>query len=247
MQPLNLCIDLGNTTGKAAIFKQNKMIEYHEQLSEEAILHLVQKAQPHHTIISSVRNNLDRFITQLKQHSEVVVLDSTLPVPITNHYETPHTLGTDRIAGVIGARVLHPHNSCLVIDAGTCITYDFIDQQDNYFGGSISLGLQMRFKALNHYTDRLPLVEASTDTPELIGTSTHKAILSGVVNGLIAEIEGVIAGYSEKFGNFAPILCGGDAAFFESKIKESIFVASNLILIGLNRILIYNVENKLKS
>ncbi|WP_299458461.1 type III pantothenate kinase [uncultured Microscilla sp.] len=247
MHPLNLCIDLGNTTGKAAFFRQQKMLEYHEQLSEKSILHLVQKEQPHYIIISSVRSNLDNLLDQLKQYSKVVVLDSTLPVPMINHYETPHTLGTDRIAGVVGARVLYPQDSCLVIDAGTCITYDFIDQQNNYFGGSISLGLQMRFKALHHYTDRLPLIEAATTRPALVGTSTPKAMLSGVINGLVAEIEGVIAGYSEIFGNFAPILCGGDAAFFESKIKESIFVASNLILIGLNRILIYNVENKLKS
>lgn len=247
MHSLNLCIDLGNTSGKAGFFRQNNLIEYYEQLSEKSILDLVKEKKPDYLIISSVRSNLDVFIAQLEQHSKVMILDSTLPVPLINHYETPQTLGTDRIAGVIGARSLYPHKNCLVIDAGTCITYDFIDQQDNYLGGSISLGLEMRFKALNYYTDRLPLVAAPKNQPELTGTSTQKAILSGVVNGLIAEIQGVIASYRKKNDNFALILCGGDAAFFESKIKESIFVASNLILIGLNRILIYNVENKLKS
>lgn len=247
MHSLNLCIDLGNTFGKAGFFRQNHLVEYHEQLSEENILQLVQDKKPSYVIISSVRNNLEVFINQIEQYAEVMVLNSELPVPFHNHYATPKTLGADRIAGVIGARVLYPHQGCLVIDAGTCITYDFIDNQDNYYGGGISLGLQMRFKALNHFTERLPLIIPDQNTPELIGNNTQKAILSGVINGVVAEINGIMSDYREKFGNFARILCGGDAAFFESKIKESIFVASNLILIGLNRILIYNVEKKLKS
>lgn len=247
MHSLNLCIDLGNTFGKAGFFEQNQMIAYHEQLSENAILSLVKEKKPQHVMISSVRNNVEAFVAQLKQYAQVMVLTSELPVPLVNHYETPQTLGTDRIAGVVGARVLYPHDSCLVIDAGTCITYDFIDHQDNYLGGSISLGLQMRFKALNDYTARLPLVVPSESTPALIGTTTQKAILSGVIHGVLGEMQGVITDYRKKIGKFAPVLCGGDAAFFESRIKETIFVASNLILIGLNRILIYNVEKKLKS
>ncbi|OJJ17630.1 hypothetical protein BKI52_27605 [marine bacterium AO1-C] len=247
MHALNLCIDLGNTFGKAGFFRQNHLVEYHEQLSEKDLLDLIRVKQPQQVIISSVRKHLGELIDQIKQYTEVMVLDSELPVPFNNHYDTPKTLGTDRIAGVIGARVLYPNQSCLVIDAGTCITYDFIDNQDNYYGGSISLGLQMRFKALNHFTQQLPLITPASETPDLIGNNTQNAILSGVINGVVAEINGIMNDYREKFGNFAPILCGGDAAFFESKIKESIFVASNLILIGLNRILIYNVEKTIKS
>ena len=247
MHPLNLCIDLGNTFGKAGFFRQNHLVEYHEQLSEKDLLQLVKAKQPQQVIISSVRKHLEGLINPMKQYTEVMVLNNELPVPFHNHYATPKTLGPDRIAGVIGARSLYPDQGCLVIDAGTCITYDFIDDQDNYYGGGISPGLQMRFNALHHFTQQLPLVTPIQDTPDLIGNNTQNAILSGVINGVLAEINGIMADYREKFGNFARILCGGDAAFFESKIKESIFVASNLILIGLNRILIYNVEKTIKS
>ncbi len=147
----------------------------------------------------------------------------------------------DRLAGVCGAIELFKETDTLVIDAGTCITYDFVDKQKNYFGGSISPGLKMRFKAVHTFTAKLPLVD-SANAVGLIGDSTESSIQSGVINGMIAEIEGIIMRYQDKYPGLRVILCGGDTAFFENKLKASIFAAPDLVLIGLNSILIYNVN-----
>src|SRR5690606_39004433 len=132
--------------------------------------------------------------------------------------------------------------NCLVIDAGTCITFDLVDSQ-GYHGGTIAPGLQMKFKALNTFTARLPLLSTSASV-QVLGRNTNEAIQSGVINGTIAEIEGMINQFSSEFSNLKTIICGGDAKFFESRIKATIFVIPELVLIGLNRILLYNVSNK---
>jgi type III pantothenate kinase len=143
---------------------------------------------------------------------------------------------------VCGASYRYAEHACLVIDLGTCITYDYIDAEKNYRGGSISPGLHMRFKAMHTFTARLPLLEPAPDEIALTGTDTKQAMQSGVINGITCEIEGIIKEYRKKFGKLHVIFCGGDATFFENKIKESIFVTPELVLVGLNWILEYNVS-----
>jgi len=145
------------------------------------------------------------------------------------------------LAGACGAIQLFPSENNLVIDAGTCITYDFVDSGSNFLGGGISPGLMMRFQAVHTFTAKLPLVSPTADA-RLIGESTESSIQSGVVNGVIAEIEGIIRRYEEKFPGLRVILCGGDAGFFENQLKASIFAIPDLVLIGLNSILIHNVN-----
>jgi type III pantothenate kinase len=164
-----------------------------------------------------------------------------LPLPVKNGYATPQTLGVDRIAAACGANALFPENNCLVIDAGTCVTYEFVDATGVYRGGAISPGLKMRFQALSVLTARLPLVEP-VHTPELTGASTASCIQSGVVIGLMEEMNGVIRRYEEKFDKLRVILCGGDTPFFENQLKASIFASPELVLSGLNSILSYNVN-----
>jgi type III pantothenate kinase len=147
----------------------------------------------------------------------------------------------DRIAGVCGAIQLFPGSNNLVIDAGTCITYDFVDEMAQYHGGGISPGLNMRFKAVHTFTAKLPLVSAKAGV-DLIGTTTETSIQSGVINGLLSEIEGTIGRYAVKFPGLKVILCGGDAGFFENQLKATIFAVPDLVLFGLNSILIHNVN-----
>ena len=164
-----------------------------------------------------------------------------MALPIQNLYSTPETLGVDRIAAVCGAQTTFPNEKCLVIDMGSCITYDYLNEKGEYHGGSISPGLNMRFKAVHTFTAKLPLVKPLAD-PALIGTTTASNIQSGVINGLTEEIKGIISLYQHKFGNIRVILCGGDAHFFENKLKGVIFAIPELVLIGLNSILSHNVN-----
>jgi type III pantothenate kinase len=193
-------------------------------------------------IISSVKTDEALISSWASKAKRYFILNSDLPLPITNLYATPKTLGMDRLAAVCGAHQLFPSDNCLIIDAGTCITYDFKDKEANYHGGSISPGLAMRFKAVHTFTAKLPLVTPKPGV-KLIGQSTETSIQSGVVNGLLAEIEGIIRQYLEKFPELQVILCGGDAGFFENQLKASIFASPELVLMGLNTILNYNVSH----
>ncbi|HEY5825470.1 MAG TPA: type III pantothenate kinase, partial [Cyclobacteriaceae bacterium] len=158
-----------------------------------------------------------------------------------NGYATPTTLGVDRIAAVCGALEIYPNGNCLVVDTGTCINYEFIDAKGEYLGGAISPGIHMRLEAMHKFTARLPLVTNNPDA-QLIGNSTATCMQSGVTNGVIAEIEGIITRYSHLYPDLGVILSGGDYSLFENKLKPSIFVAPELVLSGLNRILLHNVR-----
>ncbi|NJO00571.1 MAG: type III pantothenate kinase [Bacteroidia bacterium] len=241
---------MGNTLAKAALFEGDRLIHYRGAIEWEAILQLTQDYQPSFVMLASVASPevLSDWAEALKHYSQVFVLTAKIPLPFSNHYETPHSLGADRLAGVAGAEKLYPGQACLVIDIGTSITYDYMDEARQYWGGAISPGMHMRFKALHRFTARLPLLEPlSSEPPDLLGRNTQSAMLSGVINGISLELEGMIAAYRAKFGNFAVIVTGGDAVFFETKIKEKIFVIPKLILIGINRILEYNVASGFKN
>lgn len=241
---MNIVIDVGNSSVKAGLFEYSLLKEVYHKLSVNDLPEFVQKLGIDNCIISSVNQDAGLIRQQLRSFvPKVLVLDHHLPVPLINEYETPQTLGKDRLAAVAGATTIHPRKDCLVIDMGTCITYDCIQANGHYLGGSISPGLHMRFKALHTFTARLPLVEP-VSAAALTGKNTHDAILSGVINGIAAEIEGIISKYQTILPQIDVIFCGGDAVFFESKIKQRIFVTPELVLIGLNRILEYNVSHR---
>ena len=238
---MNLVIDSGNSAAKVGIFEDEKLIEKLTFYSPQELERYIQRTDFRNLIISSVRSDAESIAKWGSKAEKQFILNEHLPLPVKNLYETPETLGVDRLAGVCGAQQLFPSTHCLVIDAGTCLTYDFLDKNGNYHGGSISPGLQMRFKAVHTFTAKLPLVSA-TKRVELIGKTTETAIQSGVINGLLMEIEGIVSQYNKKFPGLSVILCGGDAGFFENQLKASIFASPELVLIGLNSILTYNVQ-----
>ena len=169
-------------------------------------------------------------------------LSSVTPVPIKNNYRSKSTLGLDRLAAAVGAASLFPDNDLLIIDAGTAITYDIVDKENGFMGGNISPGLRTRFRSLHHFTGRLPLLNPVAEWPD-IGTTTEEAIQSGVLTGILSEVESVIELMKKKWPELRVIVTGGDAEFFDKKLKSSIFVKFEITLLGLNRILEYNVKN----
>ena len=175
----------------------------------------------------------------LARSKKFLPLTFQTPTPFKNLYQTPSTLGKDRIAAVAGAFSLYPNRNVLVIDAGTCITYDFLTDKGEYLGGGISPGIRMRFKAMHTFTGKLPLIEPD-EYDGLIGRSTRESMLSGVYNGVISELNGLISLYQEQFGDIMVIITGGDHEFLHNKLKISIFAAPDLVLLGLNEIFDYN-------
>jgi type III pantothenate kinase len=191
-------------------------------------------------ILSSVIHDSAKVLDWVSHIKRKFILTASLPLPISNLYATPQTLGGDRLASVCGAHQKFPGSHCLVIDAGTCIKYDFLDKDGQYHGGAISPGLKMRFQAMHQFTAKLPLVEIVED-PKLIGNTTETSLQSGALNGAVAEMNGIILQYEQKFEGLQVILSGGDGPFFENKLKRPIFALPELVLSGLNSILIYNV------
>ncbi|HEY0741380.1 MAG TPA: type III pantothenate kinase [Chryseosolibacter sp.] len=236
---MNLVVDYGNSAAKVGIFDHQTLVEKLAFSSIEGLETFVRQSTAENMIVSSVNEDPEKILSFARAKKKFV-LTPNLPLPITNQYSTPRTLGMDRIASACGAHQLFPGEHALAIDAGTCITYEFLDNDGNYRGGGISPGLAMRFKAVHTFTAKLPLISPKQNAA-LIGDSTETSIQSGVVNGLIAEIEGIVARYQKEFGSVRVILCGGDTRFFENQLKASIFASPELVLIGLNSILNYNV------
>ena len=172
----------------------------------------------------------------MSETAPLVILDENTPLPIKNLYETPATLGKDRLAAAVGARAIFPGKNVLSIDAGTCITYDFLTKDGEYLGGSISPGIRMRFRAMHAFTGRLPLVEPE-DFTGLIGKTTAESLLSGVINGVCEEIKGLIARYNEQYEDLTAVITGGDHEYLHNKLKINIFAVPDLVLPGLNEIL----------
>jgi type III pantothenate kinase len=242
----NLVIDIGNTRSKAAVFEGKELIFSTQAIhySLNAILELINKYHVNQFIIGSVRGSFDIDETNLPLGIKFLRFNHQTATPVKNHYESPETLGLDRLAAVIGAQELFPNTPVLVIDAGTCITFDYIDSEGNYNGGSISPGLLMRLKAMHHFTGKLPLVDFNPNLEDFYGKNTKNAILSGVINGLLFEIKGYIKQYIAQNQDTKIILSGGDSTFFDTKLKNSIFAPQiltepELVLIGLNTVVNY--------
>lgn len=238
---MNIVVDSGNTFSKIGWFEGEKLIRYTTHLEFPELIRKVRAELPEYLFFSSVGKTLEEFQEVLGESVQVTGLTPETPLPITRHYDTPQTLGADRIAAAAGANYLFPNEDLVVIDMGTCITYDLIDRNAVFEGGLISPGVRMRFNAMHTFTKRLPLFEPEKE-PDLIGKSTRQAMQSGVMNGTLAEIEGIIERYRHNYPTLRVVLCGGDAAFFESSLKPPIFAVPELVLIGLNRILTYNVS-----
>ncbi len=238
-----LAIDIGNSFAKLAIIDNDEVVykERHHKLLVGNVNALYKKYKFSKAILSSTRVLDMRVVTAIQHKYDLLVLDHHTPIPIENLYKTPETLGRDRLAAVIGAYVQYPKQNCAVIDLGTCNTFDLIDGKGTYHGGNISPGVDMKLKAMNHFTSKLPLpVRQYNDDP--MGKDTTSALQNGAFWGTIFEIESFIIRMNALFTPLNVILTGGDAEIFGSKLKSKIFVAPNLVLIGLNEILKYNEE-----
>ena len=241
---MNLAIDVGNTRVKIAVFEKDKLVElfvFQKTKILSEIKEILKKHEISVGIMSNVASISDSKLKKLKDLVHIQVISSFTEVPFKNLYETPKTLGVDRIALVAGAVSQFSGHNILVIDAGTCITFDFVNSEGEYLGGAISPGLKMRFNSLNYFTANLPLLEIDELT-DFIGKNTKESINSGVINGAIQEIDGVINQYNKKFLDLTVVLTGGDTNFLAKQLKSSIFANQNFLLQGLNRILIHNTE-----
>ncbi len=240
-----LVIDIGNTLHKTAVFSENgEMLELwkFQHLTPSRLSQLFEKYPFSHAVLSSVGKynaDIEMFI---KEHCPLLMLSSDTSLPIKIKYLTPASLGPDRVANAVGANRLYPSQNVLSIQAGSCLVCDFVNAQNEYLGGSISPGIDMRLKALRHYTKKLPEVKKKL-TIGMIGTSTEESILKGVMNGIVYEVEGLVSAYVQQYGALKVLLTGGDADLLQNSIKFPIFAAPNLVLWGLNEILRYNVEN----
>jgi len=246
---MNLVLDLGNSFGKIAVCQGTNVLEsaVYEKITNREIAYFNARYDGlKGVIISSVVNDSREMVDYLGMlFDNCIELDHHTPIPLINRYRTPDTLGYDRIAAAVGAYTIFPGKNVLVIDAGTAITYDLVTGRGEYLGGNISPGMAIRFKSLNKYTNRLPLLEPSIEEPPLLGSSTKEAIQSGIINGILFELDGFIGGVSRLHPKLKVVLTGGDAKYFEGKLKSSIFVHLNLNLIGLNRILEHNASEKI--
>ncbi len=237
---MNLIIDIGNTKQKIAIIDNETIVFYSSyskiklsQLSELFSMYPIKKG-----IISNVRSKEDVYdITNfISSKIPFFNFNEIFNFPVKNNYKTPETLGNDRLAVAVGSRVLFNNENTLIIQIGTCITYDFVDKYAVYHGGAISPGVTIRLKSLHHFTKNLPLISCR-DYFELIGKSTEESILSGVNQGIISEIDGIIEKYKSIYNDLRIIMTGGGANNFDKLLKNKIFAIPNLVIIGLNHLL----------
>jgi type III pantothenate kinase len=240
---MNLIIDIGNTATKLAVFQRDKIlktktIEVSNLLLE--VENLLKKfTEITQGLLSSVGFLSSEELKRLENRLPLTILQSKSKLPFKVCYETPETLGVDRLALMAAAATQYSGKNVLVIDAGSCITYDFINAQQNYLGGAIAPGLQMRYKSLGGFTSKLPTLEKEVPK-NLIGNSTHACIHSGVIFGVLHEIEGVVSEYQNKYSDLTIILTGGDADFLCKQLKISIFANPDFLLEGLNFLLEFN-------
>lgn len=241
---MNLIIDNGNTRVKAAVFDSKELKEFYVFKTQQELLQssIFLDNKISNCILGTVVNEIDAFVTELKTKTTLLLFTSETPTPVKNLYKTAHSLGSDRLAGAVGGNAMFPNKNVLIIDAGTCIKYNLVTSKNEYIGGAISEGLQMRFKALHTFTSRLPLLEIDENSDVFIGTTSNESIVSGVQNGALAEVKGFIEEYKQQFTDLQVIITGGDVNFFEKRLKKPIFADSFLILKGLNAILEYNLK-----
>lgn len=239
----SLVLDIGNSSLKAGVFHDQELIrtDSSKTHSVKFLSKLIDEYRLEYSILSSTAVCKPEVIDFLKSATKFHEVSHEMKFDFDIKYSTPHTLGRDRIAGVAGARYIFPNDNLLVVDAGTCVTYDIIDKHNNYLGGSIHPGISMRLKALHTFTGKLPLIKRR-EAFQLIGNSTEEAILSGVLTGILMETDGMLNAYKKEYDELKVIVTGGDLSFFVNRLKNKIFALPNLVLVGLNKILTDNAS-----
>ena len=242
---MNLIIDIGNTRVKLAVYEENSCVDKYIVLKKDFLKSIKNILNKNPKIKKGIISSVDFFSKEeendLKKLLNLTVVSTSMSLPFKNLYETPKTLGLDRIALIAAAADQYKKENVLVIDAGTCITYDFLNSKNEYLGGAISLGLTIRYEALHNLTAKLPLLKPD-DSNFFIGNSTESSIHSGVINGLVNEIDGIIQQYQSTYKDLTIILTGGDTNFLSKRLKSSIFANSNFLLEGLNHLLKINTD-----
>lgn len=238
-----ICLDIGNTRLKVGVFhpEMDDEFEVFTKYNVETILSISEKYPAHQFVCSSTALLSPEIESFLRSTPDFLEINHLLTFPFKNLYDTPQTLGTDRMALVAGALSLYPKRNCLIIDAGTSITLDLVNQSGEYLGGSIHPGIEMRLKALHNFTGKLPLVKEDW-TENLIGKSTNECIQIGTVKAAVYEIQHFIEEYRANFDDFVVLLSGGNTEMFFYKLKNEIFAHPNLVLIGLKTIALYNAK-----
>lgn len=240
---MRLIIDIGNTRTKVAVFEKHNMLfmEYFNDICVSDIRKIINNYPLVSKVIYSSVGNTEKGKEEMKEFLKnkyfFIEMNKDLLIPINNLYKSPKTLGKDRLAAVVAAYNLFPKKNCLIIDAGTCITIDFIDNDKNYLGGSISLGINMKYNALHTFTESLPLIDDKFDKRDIIGYDTKSSICSGVLNGTIMELKGFIDYYTNKYSDLKIIFTGGDGKILQNYFKENTEIEEHLVLYGLNIIL----------
>jgi type III pantothenate kinase len=241
-----LTIDVGNSRIKAAVFEQDTLVDLFIMGENDAVIIFSEIFIKYPKIKSAIYASVGKIeaevLDTIQKHVETQIINHTTKLPFTNNYTTPKTLGIDRMVLAAGATLLYPKQNRLIIDAGTCVTYDFIDQDNHYLGGAISPGIALRYKSLNDYTQNLPILKLNS-TEIFTGTSTENSIHSGVINGLTYEIDGFISQYFLKYQDLTVILTGGDAEFLAKRLKNTIFANSNFLLDSLRLLSTYINQN----
>jgi len=247
----NLVLDIGNTNIKLAVFEERTLVDYQilKQIGPDMLISLIQQYDIKNATISSVNADLEEVVDVLKKRTRYIPFSTQVNTGIDNHYHSLSTLGLDRWAKVLAAHAAYPGQNCLMIDAGTCMTYDLLNSASAYFGGSISPGIHMRFSALNHFTGRLPWVDWNENEEIPAGTDTISAIKNGVLQGLLNEVKGYISSYNKENIDLTVLLTGGNGAFLLKQLKNSIFAPQiihdpYLVLKGLNEVIAFEYVQK---
>jgi len=241
---MNLILDFGNTYKKIAVVSRGEIVYLTAQthIGIEEIAEIEAKFDIKNAVLSSVVSGTEDVECYLKNKYKFLKISETTKLPIQNAYKSKNTLGSDRLACAVAAYELFPDENVLILQLGTCLTSDFITKEGVYLGGSISPGMNMRFRALHHFSDKLPLINYQ-NFHSILGKSTEESILAGVIHGIIAECNYIIDCYKERYDSVKIILTGGDAKTFENTIKNKFFALNDFVIFGLNAILCYNVEN----
>ncbi len=230
-------VDIGNTQTKLAVF-QNSIIIHEEIFNQSEFKEKISKLSNINVFVLSEVANYKDEVYWLQLHHKTFVINRSQKFPFKNLYKTPDTLGIDRMVLAAGAVFNFPYKNCLIIDMGTCITYDYVTQQGHYLGGSIAPGMRLRFESLHEKTANLPLLSYES-YDEFYGNTTQTAILNGVINGMTYELNGYIEDFQKRFDNFIIILTGGDSKYFVKKLKSPIFAESNFFQKSLKQLYLY--------
>lgn len=251
---MNLAVDIGNSTSVKCSLFEHDCLEWHAKLpgtSCRELEDILQRYAVDAMIVSSVGNSSEKWNDTLSDKKiPVLWLSNKTPLPIQIAYQTPQTLGSDRIAAAVGSKKMFPDSDLLVVDMGTCVTYDLLKADGTYMGGNIAPGMRLRWAVMHEKTARLPLIDGSQleKWPELMGKNTQEALLGGVLWGMAAELEAYYTKLKKEYTNIRVVLTGGDAPLFKEHLDiEKIDNVAYLVEIGLNTILEFNIKNGYKE